>query len=137
MELEKIDYQQLNSRQKETFNFQKVASKLADYGFSCILLNDDWQGADFIANHFNGDQFLKVQLKSRLTFDNKYENKNIFICFPDNGDWYLYPHDDVRDAFLEVYRDKMAVSSSWVTNQHYTFNRLSKKNRDLILKYKL
>jgi hypothetical protein len=38
---------------------------LADYGFATIKPDDDWQSADFIAQHFDGSTFLKVQLKSR------------------------------------------------------------------------
>ena len=49
--LKKIPYKDLNSRQKENYNFQKVAGELADYGFNCLRLTDDWQGADFIACH--------------------------------------------------------------------------------------
>ena len=71
----RIDYQKLNSRQKENFNFQKVSAFLADYGYVTLRLSDDWQGADFIAVHISGDQFLKVQLKGRLTVDKKYEKK--------------------------------------------------------------
>ena len=44
---EKIDYNSLNAKQKENFNFQKVAAAFADYGFNCIQLTDDWNGADF------------------------------------------------------------------------------------------
>lgn len=47
--IEKISYKNLNARQKESYNFQKLSSILADYGFTILLLNDDWQGADFIA----------------------------------------------------------------------------------------
>ncbi|MCS4510791.1 hypothetical protein [Xylophilus ampelinus] len=60
---QRIEYEQLNSRQKENFNFQKVAAHLADYGFDCLRLSDDWQGADFIACHIDGETFLKVQLE--------------------------------------------------------------------------
>jgi hypothetical protein len=35
---EKIDYNSLNAKQKENFNFQKVAAAFADYGFNCIQL---------------------------------------------------------------------------------------------------
>ena len=56
MNLTKINYGELNARQKEIYNFQKVASLLADYGFNCIKLSDDWQGADFLAYHKDGDQ---------------------------------------------------------------------------------
>ena len=63
MELERVDYADLSSKQKEIFNFQKIAGALADYGFNCIKLADDWQGADFLAYHKDGEQTLKVQLK--------------------------------------------------------------------------
>jgi hypothetical protein len=54
VKLSKIRYNDLNPRQKEVFNFQKVAGFLADYGFNCLKLNDDWQGADFLGYHING-----------------------------------------------------------------------------------
>jgi hypothetical protein len=62
----RVAYRNLNSRQKEAFNFQKVSAVLADY--TTIRLLSDWRGADFIAQHFDGTTFLKIQLKSRLTF---------------------------------------------------------------------
>ena len=34
--LRRVDYRELNSKQKEIYNFQKVAARLADYGFNCI-----------------------------------------------------------------------------------------------------
>src|ERR1035437_6860128 len=100
MDLKKILYKKLNNKQKETFNFQKVSAILADYGFATIKLNDDWQSADFIAQHIDGNNFLKVQLKGRLSFGKKYQNKNIHICFPHKGDCYLYDHDKLLTTFL-------------------------------------
>lgn len=91
----KIEYSKLNARQKENYNFLKVSGILADYGFMTMRLSDDWEGADFIAVHIDGMKLLKVQLKGRFVFDKKYMKKNLFICFPCNGDWYLYPHDDL------------------------------------------
>ncbi|WP_085213365.1 hypothetical protein [Methylomagnum ishizawai] len=101
MKFERISYSDLNSRQKENFNFQKVSAVLADYGFVTIRLNDDWQGADFIAHHVNGEVFLKVQLKGRLTVDTKYKGKDIWICFCYQAIWYLFPHDDFLRWALE------------------------------------
>ena len=54
MKLDKINYSDLNARQKENYNYHKLASVLADYGFDCMRLNNDWQGADFIAVHNDG-----------------------------------------------------------------------------------
>lgn len=107
----KINYEELNARQKENYNFHKVASVLADYGFFCIRLSDDWQGADFIAYHIDGEMFLKVQLKGRLTFDKKYIGKNIYITFNYNEKWYLYPHDKLMDDF--IVKNIMTGTKSW------------------------
>src|SRR5215831_1071989 len=93
MKLNKIRYDDLNSRQKEVYNFQKVAGYLADYGFNCIKLDDDWHGADFLAYHKDGVNTLKVQLKSRPGIAQKYVGKNIHLAFPLNGHWYLIEHD--------------------------------------------
>jgi frataxin-like iron-binding protein CyaY len=90
---EKIYYGSLTARQKELFNFQKIAATFADYGFNCIKLADDWQGADFLAYHINGTTTLKVQLKSRVTIGQKYCDKDLWIAFPHKGYWYLIKHD--------------------------------------------
>lgn len=95
MKLNKIAYSELNSKQKEIFNFQKVAGVLADYGFNCIKLTDDWLGADFLAYHKDGNETLKIQLKSRLTISKKYLGKELYIAFPLNGGWCLIEHDEL------------------------------------------
>lgn len=69
--MEEISYDDLNSRQRENYNFHKVSAILADYGFTSIRLSDDWQGADFIAQHIDGQTFIKAQLKGRMSIDKK------------------------------------------------------------------
>ncbi len=91
---EKINYSKLPAKAKEAFNFQKASAVLADYGFVTNLLKYDWLGADFLAQHIDGD-WLKIQLKSRLTTSPDYQGKNIYIMFEDKDEsqWYLFPHD--------------------------------------------
>jgi hypothetical protein len=36
MTLTPVNYAELNARQKEVYNFDKVAAALADFGFNCI-----------------------------------------------------------------------------------------------------
>jgi hypothetical protein len=120
---EKIDYASLKSRQKENYNFQKIAAHLADYGFNCLRLSDDWHGADFIACHIDGNKFLKVQLKGRLTIDRKYDGRNIHVAFHHQGTWYLYPHDKVRDEFIEL--GLMVNSKSWLEKGGFSWPGLS------------
>ncbi len=54
LKLEQIEYRTLNSKAQETYNFHKMAAILADYGYNCLWLNDDWNGADCIAIHIDG-----------------------------------------------------------------------------------
>jgi hypothetical protein len=77
MKLKLVKYSDLNTRQKEIYNFQKVASVLADYGFHCIKLSDDWQAADFLAYHKDGKDSLRIQLKGRLAIDKKYQGRKL------------------------------------------------------------
>ena len=138
MELRHINYTNLNARQKERYNFYKIAAVLADYGYSSIKLDDDWQGADFIAQHIDGFNFLKIQLKSRFGFYKKYIGKNIFIAFPFNNEWYLFNHDELLNEALKMFADKMAVSASWVAEDgFYTWNDLSKHIIKILEPYKL
>lgn len=119
MDLSRIRYADLNARQKESYNFQKVSALLADFGFSTIRLSDDWQGADFLAQHVGGDTFLRVQLKGRLTFEKKYLRKRLHIAFPHGDDWYLYPHDDLLLVVLA--ETTVGTTVSWREQGGYSF----------------
>jgi len=116
MELNKINYTDLNSRQKENYNYHKIASALAEYGFDSMRLNNDWQGADFIAVHNDGEQMLKVQLKSRFTIDKKYIGKDIKIGFVEKGVCYIYDHDNMVLNLAEGTLN----SKSWQENGYYS-----------------
>ena len=113
---EPVNYDDLKAKQKELFNFQKLAARLADYGFNCIKLADDWQGADFLAYHINGTTTLKVQLKSRLTIDRKYDGKDIWIAFPHGDDWYLIEHNRLVEKIGE--HTDWLESLSWKNPPH-------------------
>ena len=99
--IQRVPYNLLNARQQENHNFHKIAGRLADYGFNCLRLTDDWQGADFIACHMNGEDFWKVQLKGRLAINKKYAGKSIFIAFLHKQDCYVYPHDEFLEHAIE------------------------------------
>lgn len=120
MSFQRVKYTDINSRQKEIFNFQKVSGLLADFGFATYRLTDDWNGADFLAVHFDGTTFLHVQLKGRLAFEKKYQDKDLWICFRYLGFVYLYPHDTLLSEALKV--TKIGTTKSWLkTNGGYSF----------------
>ncbi|MBL4783640.1 MAG: hypothetical protein JKX92_15515 [Porticoccaceae bacterium] len=121
---QRIKYEELNSRQKENFNFQKVASELANFGYNCMWLNDDWQGADFIACHIDGNTFIKIQLKGRLTISKKYNGKDIYVAFNQNQKWYIYPHDQLQEELLGF--GLMSSSKSWNEVGAYSWPNIPK-----------
>ena len=115
---QRIDPKELNGKQKEIYNFQKSAALLADYGFNCIKLTDDWQGADFLAHNFDGKTTLRVQLKARLTIDRKYVGQDLWMNFPSAGTWYLVPHDKLVEVIRET--TNWLNTTSWQENGLYS-----------------
>lgn len=136
LDLRHINYDSLNARQQENFNFQKLSAVLADFGFVTMRLTDDWGGADFIAQHIDGETFLHVQLKGRLTFDAKYQNKGLFIAFPYADAWYLFPHDELLAIVLSD-TDTMTGTRSWEEVGRYLFGRLSVQLLKILAPYRL
>ena len=129
----KIDYNDLNAKQQESFNLQKVSAIFTEYGYLVIKLSDDWNGADFIALEFNTDHFIKVQLKGRFGFHKKYLNKNIYICFHDRDSetWYLYPHNDLCEIVLKDKKETI----SWNEKGEYYFPTISIENKAILKNY--
>lgn len=126
IDLKKVVYSQLNAKEKENFNYHKVASALADYGYDSMRLNNDWQGADFIA--VKGDEMIKVQLKSRFTLDAKYEGKDIYIAFVEDAAVKIYLHDDA----LKIAPSNIKESESWRLRQRYNFKQTPKRYNEVI-----
>ena len=122
----KVNYKDLNSKQKENYNFHKVSSKLADYGFNSMRLNDDWEGADFIS--INNDEMIKVQLKGRFTIDKKYIGKDIYISFLEDEKVKIYKHDDA----LEVIPENVKISKSWSEVGNYSWGKTPEYFDDII-----
>ena len=135
MNLIRCEYHALNARQKEAYNFQKVSGVLADYGFCTIRLSNDWSGADFTAQHIDGS-FLKVQLKGRLTFAEKYERKDLWLCFPADGGWYLYPHDS-RLAEVKKRKASLEFTKSWSVAGGYNFPSLGVALRAILAPFRI
>ena len=127
MNLKKIIYAELNSKQKENYNFHKVASALADYGYNSMRLNDDWQGADFIA--VKGENMLKIQLKGRFTIDKKYIGKDLFISFLEEGKVKIYNHDDA----LKLIPQNVKISKSWSEVGSYSWGKTPKYFNEIIV----
>ena len=135
MKLTKIRYSDLNARQQENYNFHKAACVLAEYGFNCIRLSDDWEGADFLAYHKDGDNTLKVQLKGRTAIYKKYESKDLHMCFRIDNVWYLVPHDDLL-AIVKATSPNTLTTRSWIKGS-YSWPKTPKAIRQKLSDYAL
>lgn len=100
-----VEYSTLNNRAKENYDFAKLAARLADWGWHCLRITDDWGGADMIAVHIDkGRPALKIQLKGRLSFFKRYIGAELHIAFPHQGQWYLYDYDKLLTKFPAIRR---------------------------------
>jgi hypothetical protein len=134
MKFSKINYQELNGKQKENYNYHKIASALAEYGFNLMRLSDDWQGADALACHIDGNTFLKIQIKGRWGLYKKYIGKDIYIAFIEKSTLYCYPHDEL----LEYPQAKSYLSTkSWLKKGDYHSGNIPKKLRSFFEQYSL
>jgi hypothetical protein len=133
--LKKIGYEDLNSRQRENYNFQKVSGILADYGYVTMRLSDDWNGADFIAQHVDRKGVLRVQLKGRLAVYKKYQGIDLYICFPHKGRWYLCPHDAILNYLLET--TTLGRTRSWSQRGGYSFPSPSRRVIEFVRRFAL
>jgi len=130
-----VAYTALNSRQRENHNFQKVSAVLADYGYLTLRLSDDWQGTDFIAQHIDGQTFLRVQLKSRMGVARKYRHRGLWLCFPHGGHWYLCPHDGLLEYLLAA--RGIGQTTSWAGKGEYTRAAPGRRDMAFLERYRL
>ena len=133
MKKELVDYFKLNSKQKELYNFQILTKILGNYGYLCTRLSADWSDADFVAQHYKTGQIYRIQQKSRLTIDKKYENNNLYIAFPYNGRWFIILHDKLVDIVSKT--TDFLKSDSWIQKGKYSTDKPSKKLLDELVDY--
>lgn len=130
----KVNYENLNSRQQESYNFQKLSGVLASYGFATIRLSDDWNGADFLAQHHSGNT-LRIQLKSRLSFRRSYKGKGLWIAFRVSEQWYLFPHDEILEHVLQM--TNVGKTVSWRKHGGYSFPTVPRQLQATLDAYRL
>jgi hypothetical protein len=130
--LEQVKYQDLPAKAQETYNFHKMAAILADYGYNCLWLNNDWNGADCIAIHTDGISDFKIQLKGSISFAQKYRMKNIYIAFFEQENLYIYPHDYILSQVETIISDK-----KWLEKGTYFKTKITKRFKDILEPYKI
>jgi hypothetical protein len=145
-----VDYTSLNAKQKEVHNFHHIAAVLAKHGYASYPIRDDWNGGDMIARHMTdpGREMLTIQIKGRLTFDRKYQNKGVWIGFPHqpagatrDGTIYVYPHDEILAHYGEVRAAKgqqpLEQTGSWQKDGQYSWDSPTKDLLEMLRPYRL
>ena len=129
----RIKYSKLNGRQQENYNLAKLSGVMADYGFTLQKLNDDWQGADAIALHIDGETHLRIQLKGRPFIGKRYTGKNIWMAFPSSaGEWFVCPHDELL-GFARL-RTNALNGKDWIDKGIYSWPKMSKEMQRFLKK---
>ena len=117
----KIPHTEMESQQPGSYRFHKVAARLADYGFTCVHLIDNWEEANCVARHIHGKPQLKLRILGRLTIDKDYCGKDIYVAFILGNTVHLYDHD----RFLRFLKDDKSrttlTSASWTKNGHFNW----------------
>jgi hypothetical protein len=113
----------------EVVNRNALVTVAIKQGYNVYLPVYD-NGIDMIFhNEASGDTKL-VQLKSRWTIDIKYVGRKIWIAFPDKGEWYVAPHDEMLRL-----GERHTATESWARG---AFNKapLSAADREQLAEYK-
>lgn len=147
---EKISYPSLNAKQKEVHNFHHIAAVLARHGYASYPIRDDWNGGDMIARHMTDPdrEMLTIQIKGRVTFDQKYQGKNLWIGFPhqsadaaEEGIIYIYPHDEIMarygDARVAKGQQRLEQTGSWQKDGLYSMGSPPKDLLEILEPYRL
>lgn len=119
--MEKIKIENLDSKERERYNLQLLMGTLVQYGYYCQPITIDWNDADLIAVHFKTKQIMRIQLKSRLTVDKKYEKKDLYIAFPipkKELSWVLIKHDKLIEKIAN--KTTYLKSKSWKEKGFYS-----------------
>ena len=132
-----VTYETLSNKEQESYNAAKLISVMADYGYlECAKINGDKWGADLLFYRTSDTDVKKVQLKGRATFSKHYMGKNLFIAFPDDDGWYMYPHDALVDKAHDV--SSWSKTLSWTSdNGGYSWNVTPMWLKDLLEPWKI
>ena len=133
-----VQYDALSGKEQEAYNAAHLMGVMACRGYlESFKVNGDKHGADLLFYRSRDAHVLKVQLKGRPTLGKEYEGKDLHIAYPDrkNDCWYIYPHDVVMQATLDL--GKMAGTVSWEIAGLYSWGGPPKWMGDILSPYRV
>lgn len=139
--IQEIEYKELTNKEKELYNYNRLAAVLAKYGMECHWIINDTNGADIVAYRAprkaedSHTMTLKIQLKSRFSYNKKYNQEDLYIAFPDGDDWYLIPQESISED-KSLIPEKWRTCESWESG-NYHVAQLSKDMKTKLKRYKI
>jgi len=110
---------------------------LLSRGFGKVRHIDE-AGVDFKALDTRRNLALHIKLETRACIRAENRGRDLWVMFPDNGRWYLTPHDVLIDVFDRgSIWGKPLKSVSWLEHGMYSTGRLSRKMLSLLNGYRL
>lgn len=103
-----INYTDLTSVQKESYAFCQIQAVMSRRGWlEFHRLNDDHNGADWVAFHKDG-KTERFQQKARFVLDPKYYGSGLKVVVYDftQDSVYVYDHDENFDIWSEGREEK-------------------------------
>jgi len=91
-----------------------------------------WRGIEGDRRLAFSGSVLRVQLKSRLTFEKKYLGNELHVAFAVGEAWYLYPHDESLSQVLDA--TNIGSTDSWERGG-YSWPRLSRQLEKMLPPY--
>lgn len=135
MRFERIDLSQMSPSEVRKYNYNKVTAALSDYGFSTELLPEGQFVWDFVATQEHTGKKIKVLIRPQMTLEKKFLGKDIYICFLEGSNWYIYPHDQHYEHVRIT--SNLMDTSSWKKEGTFTVSKLSAQNKLAIAPFKI
>ncbi len=123
-----------NSVNKYRYEAEEI---LLSRGFDKVRYVDD-PDVDFKVLDTRKNRTLHIKLKTRACIRAENKGRDLWVMFPDNGRWYLTPHDVLIDVFDQgsTWR-KPLKSVSWLEHEISNRGGLSQKMQSLLDEYRL
>jgi hypothetical protein len=135
MRFERIDLGQLSVSEIRKYNYNKVTAALADYGFATELAPEGQVLWDFVATQLSSGKQIKVLIRPQMTLEKKFLGKDIYICFLEGSNWYIYPHDQHYEHVRIT--SNLMDTTSWKKEGTFTVSKLSAQNKLAIARFKI
>ncbi len=77
------------------YNISQARRALTQSGYTCSPPSYGTQDAQILARVPRGNMSITVRCPGRVAIQAKFLERDLYVCFPAQGGWYLVPHDDL------------------------------------------